>query len=235
MSIQALRERRGTIAAALLLTLGTALGSWGLQAEVSRIAPPAPVAPEPPAWAVAGLFAPVGSIAGLPMRRPRTLYVFSMPLPESVRRAAEMHRALTTAKLATPVAAPRLDFGDSAFPEIGSVAPANSAVLTLVPVAPVHVTAPVVPMESKLEPLRLVFSTKPVYPALARRAGTQGEVVIHARVDEAGKVALLRVISGPPALRQAALDALSQWKYAPARLNGKPVTVDTAVNVKFQL
>jgi protein TonB len=41
------------------------------------------------------------------------------------------------------------------------------------------------------------------------------------------------VISGPPILRQAAVDALRRWKYQPAMLNGEPVTVQTTVTIQF--
>jgi len=224
----------GAIAAALLLTIGTSLGSWGLQAEVARAVPPAPVAPAPPAWAVSGWLIPIPPIADLPLRTPRTrLSLFILP-PESVRRAAELHMALSKARLSVPIAAPRTA-NDAAAPDLEKMIPANMPALALAPTTPERIPAPVVPVESKLEPLRLLFASRPVYPPTARRAGTQGEVMIHARVDETGKVVLMRVISGPLSLRQAALDALSQWKYEPARLNGKPVSVDTAVSIKFQL
>jgi protein TonB len=36
-------------------------------------------------------------------------------------------------------------------------------------------------------------------------------------------------------LQQAALDAVSQWRYRPYLLNGQPVDVETTVNVIFTL
>jgi protein TonB len=45
----------------------------------------------------------------------------------------------------------------------------------------------------------------------------------------------LRVVSGPALLRQAALDAVKQWRYRPYMLNGQPVEVETAVEVNFTL
>ena len=60
-------------------------------------------------------------------------------------------------------------------------------------------------------------------------------MLIHARVDEKGNVTAMQVVSGPATLRQSALDAVQMWKYDPATLNGKPVSVDTVISVKFQL
>ena len=45
----------------------------------------------------------------------------------------------------------------------------------------------------------------------------------------------LQVISGHPLLVQAALDAVGQWIYQPTLLEGKPVEVDTEIDVFFQL
>jgi hypothetical protein len=36
-------------------------------------------------------------------------------------------------------------------------------------------------------------------------------------------------------LRQAALNAVWQWRYTPLVLNGNPVPVVTVVNLKFQI
>jgi periplasmic protein TonB len=36
-------------------------------------------------------------------------------------------------------------------------------------------------------------------------------------------------------LQQAAMDALKQWKYQPATLDGKPVSMHLAVTLQFRL
>src|SRR5579863_9719928 len=81
----------------------------------------------------------------------------------------------------------------------------------------------------------IVTQTRPVYPALARQARIQGNVVLHAIIDKDGKVAQLEVISGHPLLVQAALDAVKQWRYKPTLLNGDPVEVDTTITVTFTM
>jgi outer membrane biosynthesis protein TonB len=42
------------------------------------------------------------------------------------------------------------------------------------------------------------------------------------------------VVSGPVVFRQAALDALSRWKYEPSKLDGQPVSVQMLVTIKFR-
>jgi protein TonB len=43
----------------------------------------------------------------------------------------------------------------------------------------------------------------------------------------------IRVASGPAMLQQSALDAVKSWRYKPYLLDGKPVEVDTTLNVVF--
>jgi protein TonB len=42
------------------------------------------------------------------------------------------------------------------------------------------------------------------------------------------------VVEGDPALRNAALDAVSKWRYRPYTVNGQPVDVLTTVAVDFR-
>jgi periplasmic protein TonB len=54
-------------------------------------------------------------------------------------------------------------------------------------------------------------------------------------ISKNGMIENLRVLSGSPMLTQAALDAVSQWRYRPYLLNGEPVAVETTINVVFRL
>ena len=83
-----------------------------------------------------------------------------------------------------------------------------------------------------LPPIR-VKDVAPVYPAIARSAGVQGDVVIEATIDEEGRVAEAWVVKSVPLLDQAALDAVRQWEYRPSLLNGVPTPVVSTVTVKF--
>jgi protein TonB len=54
-----------------------------------------------------------------------------------------------------------------------------------------------------------------------------------ALIAKDGTVQNLRLISGPPMLVQAATEAVKQWVYQPALLNGEPVEVTTQIEVNF--
>jgi len=75
----------------------------------------------------------------------------------------------------------------------------------------------------------------PRYPAIAKAARIQGTVVLQAMISKEGTIQNLKVISGPPMLQQAAVEAVKTWRYKPYLLNGEPVEVETQVNVVFTL
>ena len=60
-------------------------------------------------------------------------------------------------------------------------------------------------------------------------------VILEAVVTEQGNVDKLKVISGPPLLIQAAIEAVQNWKYEPTVLNGQPVPVILTAKVNFSL
>jgi TonB family protein len=79
----------------------------------------------------------------------------------------------------------------------------------------------------------LMQKTNPIYPSDALTAHVSGTVVLLVTIDTSGNVETLRVISGPPMLHHAALDAVKSWHYRPYILNGWPTPVETTVNVIF--
>jgi periplasmic protein TonB len=81
----------------------------------------------------------------------------------------------------------------------------------------------------------LIRRVQPEYPALALRARVQGTVVLRAVIDRGGIIQSLQVMSGPPLLVQAAINAIRQWRYRPYYLNDQPVEVETQVTVNFSL
>jgi periplasmic protein TonB len=92
-----------------------------------------------------------------------------------------------------------------------------------------------VPISSGVMAGYLAEKTVPQYPAIAKAARVQGVVVVQATISKAGLIENLRIISGPPMLRQAALDAVRTWRYKPYLLNGEPVEVETTINIVFNL
>ena len=82
---------------------------------------------------------------------------------------------------------------------------------------------------------KLVRRVEPTYPPLAMQTRMQGTVIVDAVIDEHGDVTEVKVVSGPPLLIQAALDAVRRWKYEPTYLNEQPVAVQLNVTVAFKL
>jgi protein TonB len=74
-----------------------------------------------------------------------------------------------------------------------------------------------------------------VYPPSARQSNIQGSVSLSLNIDANGNVAAAKALSGPLLLRQAAVDAVKQWKYSPAMQDGKPVPSQVTVSVDFRL
>jgi periplasmic protein TonB len=54
-------------------------------------------------------------------------------------------------------------------------------------------------------------------------------------ISKSGTIENLRILSGPAMLQQTAIDAVKQWRYRPYLLDGRPVEVETSVNVVFSL
>lgn len=75
----------------------------------------------------------------------------------------------------------------------------------------------------------------PTYPEAARKAGVHGLVVVQALVGRDGRVQDARVVWSVPGLDAAALEAVRQWEFKPARAKGEPVAVWVAVPIKFSL
>jgi len=75
----------------------------------------------------------------------------------------------------------------------------------------------------------------PIYPQVAREARRQGVVILEAVIDASGNVTSVSVLRGDPLLDQAALDAVQQWKFKPATLNGEAIPVVMTVTVQFKL
>ena len=76
---------------------------------------------------------------------------------------------------------------------------------------------------------------QPAYPAMAKTEHISGAVAIDALIDASGRVTTMKVISGPTLLQEAAKDALKQWKYEPATLDGKAVPMHLTVTLQFRL
>jgi protein TonB len=77
----------------------------------------------------------------------------------------------------------------------------------------------------------------PVYPRRAIDLRAQGEALIGALLDTAGRPHDLRVLrsSGHPMLDRAALTAVAGWAFEPGRRAGQPVAARVEIPVRFTL
>ena len=95
--------------------------------------------------------------------------------------------------------------------------------------------APPVRLHSGMTPPVKVADVRPVYPAFARNAHVQGVVILETVLDAHGRVDSVNVLRSIPLLDQAAVEAVRQWRFTPALLNGQPVPVVMTVTVNFTL
>ena len=77
----------------------------------------------------------------------------------------------------------------------------------------------------------------PPYPALSKRLGEQGLVVVRALIDTDGsaKRAELKTSSGFEQLDKTAIDTVLKWRYVPGKRNGQPEAMWFDVPIHFQL
>lgn len=88
--------------------------------------------------------------------------------------------------------------------------------------------------DSAVVPPKLIQSGQAVASLEAMRDFERGNVVIDAVVGTSGEVHFISVISGPPSLRQPAVESLKQYKYEPATRNGQPVPAHVTITIHFR-
>jgi TonB family protein len=81
----------------------------------------------------------------------------------------------------------------------------------------------------------LIARVEPVYSRFAREARMQGNVQISATIGADGLPRFLTRVSGNSALADMAIEAVRQWRYQPALLNGQPTETHTVITFNFQL
>jgi protein TonB len=102
---------------------------------------------------------------------------------------------------------------------------------TIVKVEP-NTVQTIAPDEPVIAP-KLVHAVAPVYPPEAMLNYITGDVRAELVVEADGKVGEVKVLSGPKALRDAAMQALRKYEYTPGTQGGRPVAARTAATVKF--
>ena len=85
------------------------------------------------------------------------------------------------------------------------------------------------------QPPRPIKITKPQYPQEAFVKKIEGTVEVEILIDAGGNVARARVVQSIPALDQAALQTVYQWRFSPAIKNGHPVATIARAPVQFRI
>jgi TonB family protein len=91
------------------------------------------------------------------------------------------------------------------------------------------------PVGGDVKAAKLLSSISPLYPSLAKNQHVSGDVKVDALIDANGRVTTMKIVAGPTLLHQAAMDALRQWRYQPATLDGKAVPMHLTVTLQFRL
>ena len=92
-------------------------------------------------------------------------------------------------------------------------------------------------MQGVTDPV-LVHHVKAVFPEEARKAKAEGRIILSAVVTEDGEVRSIDVLWKPDpdlGFSEAAIAAVSQWRYEPGQLKGRPIPVRINVQVEFYL
>jgi TonB family protein len=93
-----------------------------------------------------------------------------------------------------------------------------------------------VPRPSQEEIASQLFTwVPPTYPSNAQAAKVEGKVVAEIEIGPNGLVRSAKAISGPPLLRQAAVDAIKQWRYRSFHQGASSIAVIGNVEVSFSL
>lgn len=97
----------------------------------------------------------------------------------------------------------------------------------------VSLTLPAVAAEPTTPP-KAVREVRPIYPSELLKDGISGSVLLTIEVKTDGTVGKVHVKNGlHPRLNKAAVDAAKQWHFKPGTRRGKPVRVETELEMSF--
>lgn len=87
-----------------------------------------------------------------------------------------------------------------------------------------------------MQAAKLISRIRPLYPQAAKLRRVSGTVMIRANISKDGIPEKLTVLASPSDdLSNAALEAVSKWRYSPTLLNGEPINVETVIDINFTL
>jgi TonB family protein len=101
-----------------------------------------------------------------------------------------------------------------------------------------HTTRAVAPpQEAELNPPTIVKRIEPKWPSKTVNNHVEGTIVIEFVIDADGKPSNPRIVDdiGAPMLAYATAEAVHQWTFRPATVNGKPVATNMQLGVKYRV
>jgi len=202
-----------------------------------------------------GLYAQIVADSDLPTLHRPIIFDSSPFMPVEIQLPTpRIERAVKASETVSPNAAPvvapagvRDETGheDDPAPTRGAVTGVESAPPSAIdglgigdiasPPPPPPQPAPPMHLHSGMKAPVKTLDVAPVYPTIARNARVQGVVILEAVLDVQGRVQSVRVLRSIPLLDQAAVEAVQQWRFTPALLNGVAVPVVMTVTVNFTL
>lgn len=174
------------------------------------------------------IYRPPAVLHAQPITQTRTMTQPAYIPQVTSRPAAAFDRPADTEPIGEGVI---LDFGENyKAPDMLGLAPRPA-----VPPPPPTVTRAPLKVGSGVMEALLINRVEPKYPRIAQAARVSGAVVLSAVIAADGTIQSVHVVSGPPLLMGAALDAVRQWRYKPTLLDDEPVEVQTLITVNFVL
>ena len=175
--------------------------------------PPAPPAPPAPPKA-----------ATPPAPKPKAP---APPTPQPARAPAPQPAPVATEAAPEPV------------PVAVSAGSAGASAANAITTAPSAPPAPPAPPKVELPSSSASYlnNAPPHYPAISRRMGEQGRVVVRALIDTNGTAsqASIQTSSGYERLDQTALSTVQRWRYVPGKRGGVPEAMWFSIPLNFVL
>jgi protein TonB len=81
---------------------------------------------------------------------------------------------------------------------------------------------------------KIVKMVEAVYPEKAIKDKIEGLIVLEVTADREGRVTNAKVLRSIPALDEAAIQAVMQWRYEPQLVRGRPRAFICSATVRFK-
>ncbi|WP_151446662.1 energy transducer TonB [Lacisediminimonas profundi] len=202
----------------------------------TRMAAPDATAPVPLPAVMVAMLAPSPAVARPEPPQPKAPIPTIKPQPapnpkQETPRPALAEKAPAAAPTSATAASPAVSAATAAAAE-PSPPPAQSA--TAAAGAPVSAQPQLTPPRYNAAYLS---NPVPVYPAMLRRAGEEGRVVLRVLVTAEGNAGEVQVFkpAGSPLFNEAAMTAVRKWRFVPARRGDVAVAEWVQVPIEFKL